>query len=110
MSNHSLRPNTTLPTRLRRSTGRRLRAVAFWAAVLLPLTYLPVLHGIVIDASAELFLLLLASNVVAAYVGHDYSPRTDHEHRTDEHGSSHDEHGAPPRDGRESPARNAHNL
>ncbi|QHS16363.1 hypothetical protein [Halopenitus persicus] len=98
MSNHSLRSNAALPTRLRRSTERRLRAGAFWAAVLLPLTYLPVLHGVVIDASAELFLLLLALNVVCAIVGHDHSPRSDSEHSSAAH------------DGHESTAANAHNL
>ncbi|MFC6614002.1 hypothetical protein ACFQAS_03360 [Halopenitus salinus] len=72
MSNTTLRSNAPLPTRLRRRTGDQLRAIAFWAAVLLPLTYIPVLHGIVVEASAQLFVGLLGLNVVCAIVGHEH--------------------------------------
>lgn len=72
MSNSTLQPVTA--NRWRRLTAGTFRAAAFWAAVLLPLTYLPVLHGLVVDASTELFLALLALNVVCAVIGHEYSP------------------------------------
>ena len=72
MSNSTLQPVTA--NRCRRLTASTFRAAAFWAAVLIPLTYLPVLHGLVVDASAELFLVLLALNVVCAVIGHEYSP------------------------------------
>ncbi|MFA9517783.1 hypothetical protein ACERIT_11285 [Halopenitus sp. H-Gu1] len=81
MSNTTLQSNTTLPTRLRRRTGERLRAIAFWVAVLLPLTYLPVLHGIVVDASPRLFVGLLALNVVSAIIGHEHGAGHDHRER-----------------------------
>ncbi|WP_125919950.1 hypothetical protein [Haloparvum sedimenti] len=82
MSNTSLRTAARSPVRasaalsnkFRRLTAVGVRALAFWAAVLLPLTYLPVLHGMVVDASAGLFLVLLATNVACAVVGHDYRP------------------------------------
>lgn len=81
MSNTTLRSNATLPTRLRRRTGERLRAIAFWAAVLIPFSYLPVLHGIVVDASPRLFVGLLALNVVCAIIGHEHGAGHDRPER-----------------------------
>jgi len=53
-----------------------VRAAAFWAAVGLPLTYLPmVATGAVWDLPI-LFCALLALNAAAFLVGHGYDPET----------------------------------
>jgi hypothetical protein len=49
-----------------------VRAVAFWAAVVFPLAYLPLLRGGVAASELLPFLALLAANLLALTVGHDY--------------------------------------
>jgi|AntRauTorcE11897_2_1112592.scaffolds.fasta_scaffold226595_1 hypothetical protein len=51
-----------------------LRRLAFWAAVVLPLAYLPLLSSPVDDTELLVFVALAALNVVCLLVGHDYSP------------------------------------
>lgn len=59
-----------------------LRGVAFWCAILLPLTYLPLLFGGGAPPSSfggdlSVVLLLIALNVVAFALGHDHNRPTE---------------------------------
>lgn len=63
----STRPVT--PTRV----ASRLRAVAFWSSVLLPIAYVPLLYGGV-GGQVTAFLGLIALNVACLIVGHEYTP------------------------------------
>lgn len=54
-----------------------VRVVAFWAAILLPLTYLPMLFGagaetLGLVGQPHVFLALIALNLLAFLVGHDH--------------------------------------
>jgi hypothetical protein len=51
-----------------------LKRLAFWGAVLLPLTYLPLLSSPMDDQALVVLVALVAVNVVCLLVGHDYSP------------------------------------
>jgi len=53
-----------------------LRFVAFWTAVTLPFLYLPLLLGGLEGSEPTVFLVLLAANVVALFLGHGYGNRT----------------------------------
>ena len=59
-----------------RSVARSLRGVSFWAAIFLPATYLPLLSGGLAGGEALLFVALIAINVGAFVLGHDYEPTT----------------------------------
>ncbi|XVH32100.1 hypothetical protein ACNS7O_02650 [Haloferacaceae archaeon DSL9] len=48
------------------------RALAFWVAVTLPVGYLPLLAIDRIDLPMTVFLALLALNILALILGHDY--------------------------------------
>jgi membrane protein required for beta-lactamase induction len=52
--------------------GTPVRRVAFWAAIALPMAYLPLLVGGLQGIEITLFLALLALNVVAVTIGHGY--------------------------------------
>ena len=75
-------PSTLERTSIRRSIGlastaarltlRSAQTVTFWAAVLLPLTYLPLLHEGLAQAEMLRFAGLLACNVFALVAGHGY--------------------------------------
>ncbi|WP_302082145.1 hypothetical protein [Salinibaculum rarum] len=66
----SLPRRTELPAR---SLVSGLRRVAFWAAVVLPLAYLPLLSSPVDDTQLLVFVALATLNVVCLFIGHDYS-------------------------------------
>ncbi|WP_201740132.1 hypothetical protein [Salinigranum halophilum] len=51
-----------------------VRAVAFWLAALLPLSYLPLLATGVVAEHPFGFVALLASNTVAFVLGHTHRP------------------------------------
>jgi hypothetical protein len=53
-----------------------VRAVAFWLATLLPLSYLPLLATGVTAEHPMGFAALLCSNAVAFVLGHTHDPRT----------------------------------
>jgi uncharacterized membrane protein required for colicin V production len=53
------------------SVGRR---VAFWAAVLLPLAYVPLLSSPIDDAELLTLAALITVHVACLLAGHDYSP------------------------------------
>ena len=69
------------PVPLPASTGPSLgsvvngvRRLAFWAAVVLPLAYLPLLSTPIDGRTSLALVALVAVNVVCLLVGHDYSP------------------------------------
>jgi len=61
-------------SQLVRSVARNLRGVSFWAAIVLPIAYLPLLSGGLAGSEALLFVGLLAVNVGAFVLGHDHEP------------------------------------
>jgi hypothetical protein len=53
-----------------------IRFIGFWAAVVLPFLYVPLLtSGLDTPGQQQTFLLLLAANVVALFFGHRYRNR-----------------------------------
>ena len=80
LSNESVTPSTEADrNEERRSYGvirslkRPLQFVSFWVAIALPFVYLPLLTRGLGDPQVTLtFLMLLALNVFALYIGHDY--------------------------------------
>ena len=50
-----------------------VRATAFWLAVALPVAYLPLLAGGVAGNELVPFVALLATNLLALTLGHDYA-------------------------------------
>ena len=52
-----------------------IRGIAFWASILLPLAYVPVLSGAV-GHRVDLLLGLILVNVLCVVVGHRYTPHT----------------------------------
>jgi hypothetical protein len=57
-----------------RSVARNLRGVSFWAAIVLPAVYLPLLSGGLAGTEALLFVGLIAVNAGAFVFGHDHEP------------------------------------
>lgn len=60
-----------------RMTLRNVRAASFWTAIVLPVTYLPLLAGGLSGVEALLFVALVAVNAGAFVLGHDYDPAND---------------------------------
>lgn len=54
-----------------------LRAAAFWAAIFLPVGYPALLYAGLDRTNGLIFVGLLALNVVALTLGHDYDPERD---------------------------------
>ena len=50
-----------------------VRGLSFWAAILLPLVYLPLLSSGLGSQTGFIFLGLLAVNLLALFVGHNHS-------------------------------------
>ena len=67
---YRLRP--PLPRTLASWLGRPTRAVAFWAAIALPVVYLPLFTVDVDWLPAWTVFALLALNILALVVGHSY--------------------------------------
>lgn len=59
-------------TALRRSVLAPLRFLGFWAAVLLPLAYLPLVHGGLTGGESTVLVTMVAVNVVSLVIGHGY--------------------------------------
>jgi hypothetical protein len=57
-----------------RNAARNLRGVSFWAAIVLPISYLPLLSGGLTGGETLLFVALIAINAGAFVLGHDYEP------------------------------------
>lgn len=65
-------PATNAFAHLSALSSKVVRTVAFWLAVVFPLAYLPLLRGGVASGELLPFLALLAGNVLALTLGHDY--------------------------------------
>lgn len=57
-----------------RSAARNLRGVSFWAAIVLPMVYLPLLSGGLAGREVLLFVALIGVNAGAFVLGHDHEP------------------------------------
>lgn len=57
---------------LRRSVLAPLRFLSFWASILLPLAYLPLLHGGLTGSEPTVLVALVAINALALLAGHGY--------------------------------------
>lgn len=71
----SLSPLGRLFERLAVSTTYLLqsaRGIAFWTAIALPFSYLPLFTLEMVDLSFRAFVLLLVINLVALFVGHSH--------------------------------------
>ena len=55
-----------------RTLGAPVQALSFWSAILLPLTYLPLLAGGLTSGELSLFAVLLAANATALLLGHNH--------------------------------------
>lgn len=87
MSNHTPLPNESIGPgsrdtdsargtlgRIAQTLERPTKFVSFWIAIALPFVYLPLLtRGLGDPIVTATFFGLLALNVVALYVGHDYN-------------------------------------
>lgn len=61
------------------SSGSRLvsvvESIAFWIAVIIPFTYLPVLAmDSLVPMKSVVFISLIGTNIIALLVGHNYNP------------------------------------
>ncbi len=70
----SLRRGLGVASAAARSALHNLRAASFWAAIVLPFTYLPLLTGGLTGGEPLLFAALVAANALAFVVGHGYEP------------------------------------
>ncbi|WP_142857185.1 hypothetical protein [Salinigranum halophilum] len=64
---------TSTLARLPVLASKTVRALAFWLAVVFPVAYLPLLSGGVGPGELLPFIAVLAGNVLALTVGHDYA-------------------------------------
>ncbi|ADQ67241.1 hypothetical protein C499_05810 [Halogeometricum borinquense DSM 11551] len=72
LENTSVRRSIGLANSVARVTLRSAETVTFWAAILLPLAYLPLLAGGLAQAEMFQFVGLLACNLFALVAGHGY--------------------------------------
>lgn len=68
-----VRIGTALSTRFRRLTVTGIRAAAFWAAVFLPVAYIPAAYGVAGLDGGWTLPALLAIHVVCMVIGHEYN-------------------------------------
>jgi Cu/Ag efflux pump CusA len=73
----SQRSVTTAVRERVRPALRNVRVASFWAAIVLPIAYLPLLTGGLTGSEALLFAALIVANAGAFVVGHDYDPVDD---------------------------------
>lgn len=57
---------------VRQSAFGSLRFLSFWAAIFLPLAYLPLIHGGLSEGETTIFTALAVTNLLVLVVGHDY--------------------------------------
>jgi hypothetical protein len=77
-TSHPDSQSTQAPSRVATALRRPLQAVAFWVAILIPLSYPALLFGGM--AASELLLLaaLVAANAVALVLGREHRADADH--------------------------------
>lgn len=76
-----IRIGTRLSTRFRQLTVTGVRAVAFWAAVAMPIAYVPALYGVGGFESTWSLLALLAIHIACVVIGHEHNHPSAHEQR-----------------------------
>jgi hypothetical protein len=72
-----LRTGASLSAACRDKAIAGVRAVAFWAAVLLPLAYLPAAYGLLGFANGWSTLALIAAHAACVVVGHEHTTPAD---------------------------------
>ncbi|RLM57494.1 hypothetical protein DVK02_06940 [Halobellus sp. Atlit-31R] len=72
----SLRRGTDAITAVARAGRRSTETVSFWAAIVLPVTYLPLVVGGLTGGESILFVWLVALNALAFVFGHGHEPGT----------------------------------
>jgi len=72
-----LRIGATLSRQFRQLTVGGVRAAAFWAAVLLPLAYLPAIY---VTEGSGVLLALLALNMACVVIGHEHNHPSEREY------------------------------
>ncbi len=70
----SLRRGLGVVSAAARAALRNMKAVTFWAAIVLPFSYLPLLAGGLTGGEPLLFATLVAVNALAFVAGHGYEP------------------------------------
>ncbi len=70
----SLRRGFSVANTAVRTSLQGLTVVSFWAAIVLPFTYFPLLLGGLTGGELFLFVALVAINALAFVLGHDYDP------------------------------------
>lgn len=73
-----LRIGAAISERCRRLTVEGLRALAFWAAVFLPLAYLPALYGVGVFDGTGSILALLVIHMACVVIGHEHNDPAEH--------------------------------
>lgn len=73
------RATTTLSDRFRRLTMGGIRAVAFWATVMLPVAYVPAMYGVAGFDTAWSVLALLATHMACVVIGHEHNRPREHD-------------------------------
>ncbi|MES3161897.1 MAG: hypothetical protein PPP55_10075 [Halorubrum sp.] len=68
-----IRIGTTLSNRFRRLTIDGLRAVAFWAAIFLPVAYIPAVYGVGPFEGTTATLAVLIAHIVSVVIGHGHN-------------------------------------
>mgnify|MGYP005847719121 CR=1 FL=1 len=67
------RLGSTLSARFRRLTVDGVKAAAFWAAIFLPVAYVPAVYGVGAFNGAWSTLALLAAHMVCVVIGHGHN-------------------------------------
>jgi len=70
----SLRRGLGVASAAARSALRNLKAASFWAAIVLPFTYVPLLADGLTGGEPLLFAALVVANALAFVAGHGYEP------------------------------------
>ena len=68
-----IRIGTALSNEFQRLTVDGLRAVGFWAAVVLPVAYLPAAYGVMGFESAWSRIALVALHIACVVIGHEHN-------------------------------------
>lgn len=74
-----IRIGSTLSNRFRRLTVGGVRAAAFWAAVLLPVAYIPGVYGVGGFDGSWTLLALLAVHIACVVIGHEHNDPGDND-------------------------------
>lgn len=67
-------PLSTTPRMIGSTVRNGIQSLGFWAAVLIPFTYLPVLSGMIGESSPETFAGLFVLNILCLLIGQGYDP------------------------------------